>query len=106
MASQSVPEDDASATEAESQFAEKMKNTVTSGFVLAGLALGTKLGLFDILAESDDPLTSGALASKAKCKERLVYRLQLLILARKANQVIVMCLCVSAGVLCECVRRA
>ena len=60
------------AADAEAVFTERMRATVTSGFVLAGLSLGVKLRLFDILAQTDTPITSSDLANSSNCKERLV----------------------------------
>ncbi len=52
------------------QFLDKMNDLVLSSFTCLSIGLGQDLGLFDVLAAHQRPLTSTELAQEAGCKER------------------------------------
>ena len=51
-------------------FEQRIRNTVSSGFLLPCIALGSKLGLFDKMAEFTEPKTSQEIADAMNYKER------------------------------------
>ena len=51
-------------------FTQKMNEVVKSGFITLGLALGSRLGLFNTMVQLDGPVTSQQIADAANCKER------------------------------------
>lgn len=52
------------------KFGEHMWQLTTSGFTLVSVIFGDELGLFDIMQNTGNPLTSSDMAEKAGLKER------------------------------------
>ncbi|CAH1781885.1 unnamed protein product [Owenia fusiformis] len=59
-------------SESQAEFKQYFDNTVLSGYKALGIALGHRLGLFDVLAKFDTPKTSQEIADAANYKERYV----------------------------------
>ena len=51
-------------------FAAKLTQIGSNAYTSLGLALGSKLGLFDVLGQLKEPATSNQIASAATLKER------------------------------------
>ena len=56
--------------ETEAGFEERMNQALNEGFEALGIALGSKLGLFDLLISFDNPKTSKEIADAGRLKER------------------------------------
>ena len=52
------------------QFGEHMWQLTTSGFTLVSVIFGNELGLFDIMQNAGEPMTSLEIAEKVGVKER------------------------------------
>ncbi|KAI8520230.1 hypothetical protein Bbelb_034870 [Branchiostoma belcheri] len=63
---------DGQADETQAVFAQKIADTITSGFVTLSLAIGRRTGLFDVLARQEQPRSSHEIAAAAGLKERYV----------------------------------
>ena len=51
-------------------FLKRMNDTILSGCVNVGLALGSELGLFKVMSQLDTWATSQDIAEASKCKEK------------------------------------
>jgi len=58
--------------ETEAEFAQRMNVAINEGFMTLGLAIGSKLGLFDLLISFDKPKTSQEIADAGGFKERYI----------------------------------
>ena len=56
--------------ETASDFYQHVGNMLTGSFVTLGMALGSRLGLFDLMTKFDTPKTSLEIAEAAGFKER------------------------------------
>ena len=56
--------------ETESGFAHRLSQSLNDGFSALGTALGSKLGLFDLMISFDEPKTSQEIADAGGFKER------------------------------------
>ena len=54
------------------EFAARMMSGVQEGMLMAGVSLGARLGLFDVLSKLEQPATSQDIATKAGLRERSV----------------------------------
>ena len=56
----------------EREFTHKMDTIVSHGYLSLSIAIGSQMGLFDVMATMESPATAGEIAEKAGCKERWV----------------------------------
>ena len=57
-------------TESTEDFDKRMGETLNAGFTSLGVALGSKLGLFDLMGSFDEPMTCQEIADAGRFKER------------------------------------
>ena len=56
----------------ERDFTDKMDTIVSHGYLSMSIAIGSQMGLFDVMATMESPATAAEIAEKAGCKERWV----------------------------------
>ena len=60
--------------ESTESFEQRIRQTVSNGFIVPCIAIGSKLGLFEKMAELTEPVTSQQLADAMNHKERWVVK--------------------------------
>ncbi len=81
-----MPQEDMDTIE---KFSEKMNDLIMSGFTALSVAVGSKIGLFELMAQMDEPKTSQQIADAGDFKERYASQFTLhsflYILSNNAN---------------------
>ncbi len=56
--------------ETEKEFASRLLDGINQGLIIGAIFLGRQLGLFDVMAQQEQQLTSQEIADLSHCKER------------------------------------
>ena len=56
--------------ESKEEFENRISETLNAGFTSLGVALGSKLGLFDLMGSFNEPMTCQEIADAGRFKER------------------------------------